>query len=103
MSDETIAGANHYAGDAPWTHGGVVESRLVITGGHDGEETVYIPPDAPVMPRSFPLFMSEQDLRRFVREEVHKALDDLAKEIRTRGNFRPITSRTAAPTERRIE
>lgn len=36
-------------------------------------------------------FTTEADLRRFVRAEVHKALDDLAKEIRYGVAFRPAS------------
>lgn len=37
-------------------------------------------------------FTSEADLRRFIRAEVHKALDDLAKEIRYGRAFQPAST-----------
>lgn len=78
MSDKGIAGhflmgdgLNHYASDVPWT----------------------APTNAPQMP------MSEPELRAFVRREVHKALDELANELRETKAFQPVDTRE----HRRIE
>ena len=43
-------------------------------------------------------FTSVQDLRRFIRAEVHKALDDLARELRAGVAFQPTKSTKQAGT-----
>lgn len=76
---EGIAG--HFVIGDGLQQGGVIESSGIAYVSDDpGPELVTLPKGAQVYP-TWP-FTSEADLRRFIREEVHQALDDLAREIR---------------------
>lgn len=63
-------------------------SGIPIVFDDPGPEIVYLPKGATIHP-TWP-FTTEQDLRAFIRVEVHAALDGLAKEIRQSKEFQPV-------------
>ena len=90
--------------------GGVIEPAGFTMIGNGSPETVYSPKGAQVYPnkgietrrhaahlpvdlsedaRELIAAMGEQDLRAFIRKEVHKALDDIANEVRTNTALQP--------------
>lgn len=69
---------NHYASDVPWS------------------EPALTPEQVAAWP-----FKSEQELRAYVRKEVHQALDELANELRQRKAFQPTT--VSVHEHRRVE
>lgn len=76
MSEQNIAG-RFVVGDGLQQGGVIEQGGLASTGGDNGPELLS---DWP--------FTSEVDLRRFIRKEVHAALDALIGEIRANGRVR---------------
>jgi hypothetical protein len=72
--------------------GGRIQPGMVVFG-HAEPETLFIPPDAQIYPRGTITlhFANEEQLRRFIRREVHAALDELAEELKQQA-FQPNTT-----------
>ncbi len=63
------AGMNHYAGDVPWSHGGVIEPNYPPIGHDSGPEVVYVPKKTEVVVSPW---VSEKRLREIFEEALLK-------------------------------